>query len=128
MQPHKLFRIYYIATPLFLLLEIMMATKLRAMIPDDYGNLYYLYYALCFVLGGFVFTRGLAALFFAVIESGINLFILFASVMIPVFNIASDPANVSFRFGVPQLINFLLVGSILIYGLQSVLHVMRESK
>jgi len=59
--------------------------------------------------------------FVAIFESAGNVLLLILGVMLPIFcvihSVASDiEAPLSFQFGVPELLNFVIVGGVLVFG------------
>ena len=118
MKPHKIFNYYYLSIPIFVLMESVFSSQIRVVLPEDYQNAYFLYCAISFVLGGLVFTKPLSSAVFSILESALCLYLLMASVMIPVMGLA---AGTTFNFGVNNVVNFLLAGGILIFGLRSLI-------
>lgn len=115
----KLLYLYYLATPLFLLMEALFGMNVRVSIPGDSDALYYLYLAICFACGiGFRNAPFKAALF-ALFESAVNIFLLVLSVMLPIFYApATAESGMNFNFGLQELIHFLIAGAILLIGFQ----------
>lgn len=110
-------RFYYLATPLFLILHFYFDLNLRVAMPGASTGLLLIYYLVCFAAGFVVFKNPVFGAIFSLAESSINIFLLILSVMLPVFTLggaAGDQAPV--RFGVAELLHFLLVGSILLHG------------
>ena len=120
MNPQRFFKMYYLSLPIFLLIELIIASRIRVMLPEEYLSAYYAYYLISFVLGGFIFTGSLNSLIYGVVESTLSIFILISSVMISVMSIASNPEAASYSFGLNEVVNFILVGSVLVYGFNSV--------
>jgi len=107
---------YYLATPVFILAELVAGMSLRVAIPWGGDYLIYLYMAVCFVLGGLVLKKQMHLNVFALLESSVNLFLLLLSVYLPVVALANNPQEAeAFKFGVVEIIHFGIVGSTLLY-------------
>jgi hypothetical protein len=110
--------VYYLVTPLFILLDWLFSLQIRVALPGESSGLYYAYLGLCFLLGGLVFRQGMAAAFFGLAESTLNILLLGLSVFLPILALADDP-SAGFEFGAEKAIQFLVVGSVLIYAFRS---------
>ena len=116
MQKNPL-HIYYLATPVFFLLDYLLGINLRVSIPG--GSEFWLngYYVVCFFAAFIVFKHELTGALFSLMECSINILLLFLSVMVPVFNLGQDPLESSgFKFGVQEMIHFFIAGSVLLYS------------
>ena len=107
---------YYLATPVFMLVEWLAGMDLRVSIPWGGELLTYLYMAVCFVLGGFILKNPGYLNLFALFESSVNLFLLVLSVYLPIIAVTGSPGEAgAFNFGIVELIHFVIVGSVLLY-------------
>ncbi len=108
-------RIYYLATPLFLILHYYFDLNLRVSIPGMPGGWILGYYFVCFA-GGFVaFKSNVTGALFSLVESSVNILLLMLSILLPIYTIGSNPAEgIDFSFGTAELFHFLIVGSILL--------------
>ncbi len=80
----------------------------------------YLYYIVCFLAGFIAFNNVITGAVFSLIESSINILLLLLSVMMPVVDLAQHPMeNIRMSFGVPEIIHFLIAGSILLLSFYS---------
>lgn len=110
-------RIYYLVTPVFFVLQYFFEINLRLVIPGDSENIIIVYYIICFAASFIVFKNMIVGSIFALIESSVNIFLLLLSVMLPIFNTGNiEPGTTSIKFGVSEIIHFMLVGSVLIYS------------
>jgi hypothetical protein len=111
---------YYLATPVFILVELFVGMNFRVSIPWDGDYLIYLYLAICFILGGFILKKPNFLNLFALFESSVNLFLLLLSVYLPVFAMANRPEEAgAFKFGMVEVIHFAIVGAVLLYAFYS---------
>lgn len=106
---------YYLATPLFWFAEEILDTNVRVTIPSEWGISELTYLAVCFVLGSFVFKGELKGGLFGLAESSINITLLILSVMVPATGALAQGPDSDFVFGMPQLANFMITGSVLLY-------------
>ena len=121
-RPQQIFRYYYLSIPVFFIVELVVASRIRLSLPDNLQEYYVIYYLLSFVLGGFVFIKPKSAVVFGILESAIAFYFLIASVMLPAMGISYNSGMQAYSFGVNHLINFLVVGGILIMGLRSLIN------
>jgi hypothetical protein len=110
-------RNYYLATPLFFLLDYYVHIRLRVALPGAPAYYYYLYYLLCFVAGFVLFKHALLGALFSLLESSINLLLLLLTVFVPVVKLKQwQEQAITYHFGVVELLHFMLVGAILLIG------------
>ena len=120
MKSQKLLSLYYLATPVFVAAELLFDAKLRIVIPWAGDSMEYWYMGLCFVLGGFVFKKGVAQSIFVLIECSLNILLLIASVYMSIMSLAENPQTMNgFTFGLTELSHLFIVGSILIASFYS---------
>ncbi len=112
----SLIRGYYLATPLFGLLDFALGASVRvAAVASPGWRL--LYYALAFASGLLMRWRPRWTPFVGLAESSINIFLLVLGVLFPIF---AAPARMAegldpgVAFGVSRLINVFLSGSVLV--------------
>lgn len=108
---------YYLLTPIFLLVELIWGMNLRVNLPWSGDYLIYLYMGICFVFGGFFLKKQAHLNIFALIESSVNIFMLFKSVYLPVFTMANnlDKAE-GLKVGTDNIVHVIIVGFILLYA------------
>ncbi len=84
---YRLFQFYYLATPIFVLVDIIYGTNIRVAALEQYPVLKYLYYILC--MGCAVATRAIPRLsaVVALIESSVNILLLILGVFIPYYQL-----------------------------------------
>ena len=112
----RILKIYYLMTPVFMLLDFGAGLKLRVVLPTESGGLAFVYYALCFASAFFVFKQTMIAALFSLLESALNLLLLLLTVFLPVVSLGQDvDGGAGFRFGVVELLHFFVVGSILLF-------------
>lgn len=108
---------YYLFTPIFLLVAIFADENIRVIIPSGEDYLLYLYMAGCFVIGGIFLKKSVHINLFALIESSVNLVLLFKSTYLPVFLMATNPEQaVAPKFEMTDIIHFVMVGVVLLYA------------
>ena len=107
---------YFLISPLFILFELVLDLHIRVVLPWSGDYLTYIYLAVCFVFGVVLKNQILLNLF-ALIESSVNIILLFKSVYIPVFTMAHnlDSADV-IKIGIDNVIHFVIVGAVLLYA------------
>ena len=105
---------YYLATPVFLLIDLALGWSLRLTIPWETSAAWYGYYLLCFFIGYLLWGGSLLGYLLAIIESAVNITLLLMTVMVPLVHF--DPATTQPEtLGLSttgQLVHFLLVGSV----------------
>lgn len=111
-----LIQAYYLATPLFWVLDVALHAPIRAAaLPDPGWRLaYYLFATGCGILARW---RPRLTPFIGLAESSVNLLLLLLSVLLPIFTLparVAEGAEVSLPFGPAQLINVCLSGFILL--------------
>ena len=106
-------RYYYWITPLFILLDILGDWNFRIAALADSGHrtIYYLFLLACV---GAMWKLPRLTPFIAVVESGVNFFLLIGSVMLPILGYGYLLKSPVIGFtGWPHLANFVLTGLIL---------------
>ena len=107
---------YYLATPIFMLVELLIAPNVRVTIPWGESYFVYIYMGLCFGVGGFVLKKQTHINVFALFESSVNIFLLVLSIYLPIISIADNPeSEVTFKFGVIEIVHFAIVAFTLLY-------------
>lgn len=117
----RLIALYYLATPAFAALDLLVGVSIRAagLESTAWRLVYY----------GFVFAGWLALRyrpdwtpFVGIGESSVNLFLLILSVMGPIFAaplIVAEGGDPDIAFGPGRIFNFLLVGTVLIMSVHA---------
>ncbi len=106
---------YYLATPLFVLVEFVAGSDIRISIP--WGGSYFLYLGICFAVGIIFLKNSVVTNIFALVESSVNLILLFKSIYLPVFLMAGSPEQASaVNFEKNDIIHFIMVGIVLLYA------------
>lgn len=110
--------IYYLATPVFLVLDVSFNWSFRASFLDSRPVLKYGYYLICFLLGlGILRSPGSAALI-GLLESAVNIVMLALGVLVPMYDsialLADDAATADVPVYSFSLVNFALTGTILL--------------
>lgn len=112
----RLIRLYYGLTPIFAVLDLAFGVSVRAAgIPSaGWRAVYYAFAAGCWLVIR-RFPKWTPAV--GVGESAVNVFLLVFSVMGPIFALpaaAAGDGDLTFSFGLPQMANLLLSGTILV--------------
>lgn len=106
---------YYLATPLFVLLDLGFGANLRALALESLPGWKLAYYGLCLTCG-VVAWRGLRlALPLALLESTVNLLLLMLSILLPhyaLLNAVLDGGPAPAPLDLERLANFAIPGSI----------------
>jgi hypothetical protein len=129
MSATTLFRIYYLGTPLFMLADYLLGFPMRVSGIEEPGYRL-LYYLFCLGCAAALYLWPTRTTLLALAESSLNIFLLIHSVMGPVMSLGSlvtsgEPLP---KIMTPeQLLNFLLAGSILIYGFHATTAALHES-
>ena len=109
-----LLRAYYIATPLFLIIELLCGISLRVPIFLSMP-LRCFYYGCCFACGTVCYLRPRATPAVALIESSLNIgvvFLGFGAAMIKAAYLVAETTTVPEVLTVKGVINFVVVGTI----------------
>ncbi len=117
-QNVQLLKYYYLFTPVFAAADIFFDVNIRINIPGGHEAVEYVYYFICFFSSFFVFKTAISAALFSLFECVINIFLLALSVMWPIIMLGEtiDSAGLSqFKFGMPELIHFIIAGGVLLY-------------
>jgi hypothetical protein len=113
----RLILAYYLATPLFLLIDLVWAAPLRvAFIQSDATR--YAYYGFCFLCGLIMWRRREVAPWLGIFESAINFTFVLLSILLPLWSapdaIAAGGGLPS--FGLARITNAMLSGTMLVAG------------
>jgi hypothetical protein len=110
----QLVRLYYLATPAFLLADWLWGVNVRVAFLDSWPAARYVYYAVCCVLGLAAWRRPAIAGAVGVAESGANIALLILSVYAWYWGaldaLAAETASVP-AVGTAELINFVLAAA-----------------
>ncbi len=116
-QLARLILAYYLATPLFLLIDLIWAAPLRvAFIQTDSTR--YAYYAFCFLCGLMMWRKPTLGPWLGIFECTINLTLVFLSILLPIW---SAPDTIAAggglpNFGLARITNAMLSGTMLVAG------------
>ncbi|QDU89471.1 hypothetical protein Pla175_28610 [Pirellulimonas nuda] len=113
----KMVEWYYLATPLFLLLDVFGGTSIRVSALDGAPMLKYGYYGGCFLAGVLFYRHEVFSAAFGLLESVANIFLLIWSVMGPYYDAIKRAAEGEFiqpPMNIDHIINFVLVGAVLL--------------
>ncbi len=108
---------YYLATPLFLLLDIVFGYSIRISALDDSPVLQYGYYGVCFLAGILCFRHEVFSAVFGLFESVLNIFLLIWSIMGPYYAAiqkAAEGEPIDNPMSIDHLANFVIVGPVLL--------------
>ena len=124
----SLVRVYYLLTPLFLLLDVRYGISVRAsgLTLPEYR---YLYYGFCLLCAAGCYWQTSYTPLIAMAESSVNLLILFLGVMLPIFTLVELPLETDAvaSFNSEKLFNFLLTGIVLVTVFQSAQRELRRT-
>lgn len=111
----KLIRGYYLATPAFLLLDLVFGLDMRAAFLDGVGSRV-LWYLLCTGLGLVAWRWPGSTPLIGVIESSVSFFLLIAWIMLPIMLPSDDFADWPGSWGI---VPFVLIGTACIISFHS---------
>ena len=112
----RLVALYYLATPLFAMLDFRGGLDLRAAFLQGHPGARLLYYAVLFAIGILVSQRPVLAPALGLLESGVNVCLLAVSVMATYANAvvaAGEPGNFANPFTPAAVINLCLSAAVL---------------
>lgn len=108
---------YYLATPLFVLLDIAFGYSFRISALEENSMYQYAYYGICFLAGIICYRRRIYSAVFAIFESVLNIFLLIWSIMGPYYEVIHEAAQgnpIDNPLNFDHLINFGIVGVVLL--------------
>ena len=111
----------YLATPVFLLLDVILQWDIRVSFLDNHPALKYTYYLICFLFGMIMWKWPAIEPILAVVEGGINILLLTVSVIQPYYaaiDAIASGQTVTYEFGTLNVINYIISGTIVIVSLQ----------
>jgi len=110
----RLIRTYYWATPVFILLDVLLRVNIRATAFAGQPGLKGLYYAFCLLCGGLIVWKPRATRGVGLVESAVNMTALCVGLLLPLYSAADFIEG-----GVPaelisgkKIVNFLMSFSI----------------
>ncbi|MBI4521476.1 MAG: hypothetical protein HY701_11610 [Gemmatimonadetes bacterium] len=108
-------RAYYLATPLFALVD-WLGANVRAVGLAGHPEWRAGYYAVCTIAGLLVHFRPRSAAYVGLVESSTNVLLLVLAVFLPYFDAVASVASGGTAFGLPFtarfVVNFLLSGAV----------------
>ena len=106
---------YYLATPLFLLLDLVWHAPLRVAFIQSAG-LRFAYYGFCFLCGLMMWRKPAIAAPLGMLECVINLLLIMLSILLPIWGAADALAAGGGlpEFGLARLFNVMLSGAMLV--------------
>lgn len=116
-----LLSIYYLVTPGFILLEYLFGIQIRLTSPWENSFFDILYYLVCFIAGIISIKSIHLAAVFAMTESSINILLLLVSIYLPLATLGENvlqDQELTFKFGVAELLHLLIAGGIAYYAFQ----------
>jgi cytochrome c biogenesis factor len=105
---------YYLATPIFMLIEFVAGASLRVSFPWGEDYMVYVYMTICFVIGGLVLTKQQHLNLFALVECSVNLFLLMLGFYLQIFIMAKNQSG-GYNIDITDLIHLVIVGGVLLY-------------
>lgn len=119
MDTLRVIQTYYLGSPLFFLVSLWWGVELRTTFLPDL-RLRFLYYLLLGALGLLTWFRPATAPWVALGESSLNVFLLAAGIVLPIYDLAGaatggQPLALPYSAG-EVLVNGLLAGSFFIVG------------
>jgi len=114
---HRFLQLYYLATPIFVIIDIVWGVNIRVPFLDYCPLLKYTYYTVVFACGIYTYKYPGKADIVGLLESNINTGILILGFMLTYYNLASNILeSMTFEnpFTIKAVINFSLSGFILL--------------
>ncbi|TVQ42001.1 MAG: hypothetical protein EA370_00745 [Wenzhouxiangella sp.] len=111
----RIIRGYYLATPVFLLLDVVLGLDLRVAFLDNSGARM-AWYALCTGLGVVAWRWPVSAPLIGLLESAVSFFLLIVWIMLPIMLPTDDFSNWPGPWGI---LPFILIGSACIISFHS---------
>ena len=117
----RLLRGYYLATPLFAVLDLGLHLPVRA-VGIESPPLRLAYYAATFGIGFLMGARPAVAPWLAMGESAVNLTLLMAAVLIPIWTVTETMDPLAAADLPARVVNLALTGSMLVYSFYRAQH------
>ena len=118
--PKALLEFYYLATPLFLLVDVVLSAPIRVASLDQLG-LRWLYYGGLMVLALVMQARPSLGPVIGLVESSVNLLLLVLSILLPIWGMLDQAATggaLSLDLTPWKLLNVALSGPILVLAIK----------
>jgi len=112
---------FYLATPVFFLLDILFQWDVRVSFLDDNIGWKTLYYIFCFGIGYMMWKIPSLEYVFGIIEGGVNMLLLTLSVMLPYYaaiDAISSGSEVSNPLNTFSVINYIISGIFLLISIE----------
>ena len=112
---------FYLATPVFFLLDMLFHWDIRVSFLDEHNNWKVIYYIFCFGIGFLMWKLPALEYVFGIIEGGVNMLLLTLSVMLPYYDAIdaiSSGGTVSNPLDTFSIINYMISGTFLILSMQ----------
>ncbi len=113
----RLFELYYLLTPGFLLVDVLMGLPVRAAAIESTGWRL-AYYALLVGIGVWCRLRPRWAHALGLVEGSVNLLLLLLSVLLPIWNAAIELPAGGEVVGLAGVLNLALVGSMTVLAMK----------
>ena len=111
----RFLRAYYLATPLFAGLDVFLRIPIRAVgLESPAARI--VYYVGSFLVGLVMFRRPSLAPLLAMGESAVNLTLLMAAVLVPIWSMAESPDGTPVADLPDRVLNLALSGSVLVWS------------
>lgn len=114
-----IFSLYYLITPLFLLIELVAGINIRVTLPWGSDFWVYIYLAACFVFGGFLLQKSFLQKYFALFESSFNILLLVMSIYVPLLYWSDVPTETEFSLDKTSIVQFCIVAPMLLFSFYS---------
>jgi len=116
----QLMSYYYLATPVFLLIELVLGGNVRVVIPGDSHAFLYIYLAVCFAAGIFLRNKPSLMSLFGLVESIVNIALLILNIYLPVVMLGGQLEGESGPLlTYADILHFIIVGTVLLAAFYS---------
>ena len=114
MTANRLVRLYYLATPLFMVIDLLWQAPLRVAFLPDRG-VRFAYYGLCLGIGVLMRIRPHTTPLLGILETTVNFVLVLLSILWPIYSAAGVVENGMLPplLTLPQLMNAALSGAML---------------
>jgi hypothetical protein len=121
-MPERFLRGYYLATPLFILLDLFWAINVRATGLAPYPAAKWMYYVFCLGCATLLLKRPQWSLLTGFVESAVSLIVLFVGFVSPYFRMlatAVETTPIDNPYSVQAVVNFGLSAAMLLIAFYS---------
>jgi len=112
---------FYLATPVFVLLDLIFDWDIRVSFLDEHAGWKYLYYTFCLAIGLVMWKLPALEAILGMVEGGVNMLLLTLSVMLPYYasiDLIANGEEIKNPLDNFGIFNYLLSGCFLLISMQ----------